>query len=76
MSFPDMSESNLQSFNDLKTAGEPFFIYPCGGRTDIANIGFRPYDIYLCNYVNNFKPKLKAGLYNIGSVIDIECQEV
>ncbi len=76
LTFSDMSEDDLTHFTYLKTYGWPFYLYPCGGRTDIANIGFRPQDIYLCNYINPVKPKLRGGLFGIGSEITIEVAEV
>lgn len=76
LSFSNITEADLTNFNNLKASGESFLFYPCGGRTDIANIGFRPYDIYLCNYINNLKPVLKGGLFNIGSQTEVELVEV
>lgn len=76
MNFSDANDADVAILQSLKDLGDPFYIFPCGGITTHTQIGFRLQDIFLVNYINNFKPQLKENLLGIGTVIQVDFREV
>ncbi len=72
--FSDASANDVTLFRTLKDRTEPFFIFP-GGGVDKTQIGFRLRDMYFVNYVNDFEPKIKGNIFDIGTAIKLELDE-
>ncbi|MCP4178083.1 MAG: hypothetical protein GY756_09975 [bacterium] len=68
------SENDYTLFYSLSQRNDPFYVYPCGG-VDNSPIGYRIEDMYLVNYLNSFKYKLRNGLFS-GVDIDVHLAEV
>jgi hypothetical protein len=75
--FTDSNESDVSLFSTLKNLDTEFFIWPCGSvASATVDVSMRVYDLYLVNYVNNFKPDFKSNILGIGSRISIDFKEV
>ena len=74
--FTDASNADITLFNSLNINHNPFFIYPGGGDTTITDWGFRIQDMWLINYISDFKPNLKSNIFGLGYVIEITVAEV
>ena len=74
--FSDANAADMTLFRTLKDSDDPFYFFPCGGITTYDQEGFRLRDMYLCNWINSFKPSLKSDLLGIGTSIRMELAEV
>jgi hypothetical protein len=74
--FSDASTNDMTLFRSLRDLNEEFYVYTCGGTSTSDQEGFRLRDMYLVNYVNNFKPELKNQILNIGTRIRMIVEEV
>lgn len=76
LKFKKAYTTDMTLIRTLKDRGKPFFVYLCGGQADLVEEGYRIQDIYLVNYVKDFKYKLVNALHNVGVKIDIDLREV
>ena len=74
--FTDATVAEVTQLKSLKDRKQPFYIFPGGGDTAKTNYGWRIADMYYVNYINNFAPKLKQNILDIGTVIEVEVLEV
>lgn len=75
--FSDATVADVTLFLTIKNLGVEFFIWPCGAvASATTDVGMRVYDLYLVNYVNNFKPDFKSNVLGIGTRLAIDFKEV
>ena len=76
ITFSDASYTDMSLFETLKNLFSPFIIYPNGGAFAGQDIGFRIYDIFTVNYVNDFTPVLKANVLGVRQSLAMELREI
>ena len=75
--FSDATVADVTLFSTIKNLGVEFFIWPCGAvASATTDVGLRVYDLYLVNYVNNFKPDFKSNVLGIGTRVTMDFKEV
>ena len=73
--FSDASTADMTLFRTLKDRKQPFYLFPCGGVSTYTQEGFRIRDLYWVTITNDFKPKLKGNLLDIGTVYAMEVSQ-
>ena len=74
--FTDAEAADMALFRSLKNRGLPFYVYPSGGLTTRTQEGFRVQDMYYVNYVNNYRPIVKANIFGIGTSLTMQLKGV
>ncbi len=75
MVFDDSDAADMTLFRLIKDRLDPFYVFP-GGGVDKAQEGFRLRDMFFVNYMNSFEPKIKGKLFDIGTILSIDLEEV
>lgn len=73
--FSDATVADIALFETLKYLGNPFYVYLCGGDQTLTDVGFRPRDLFLVNFIGEFSPKLKSNVLNMGQQLRMELAE-
>lgn len=72
LKFNNAGDTDLALFRSLKDLASPFYVYLGGGDSNTQE-GFRVQDMYLVNFVNDFRYKLQSGhLLGVGVKIDLD----
>jgi len=60
----------------LSDRADSFYLHLCGGVITYTEPGFRIYDMFFVNYINDFAPLLRSNILGIGSEIQASFWEV
>ena len=76
LEFGNLPPEDINILESCKYLGEPFYVYPCGGEQCSNARGWRIQDIFLCNYTNEFSPKISDNQLQNGEDIKVSLESV
>jgi hypothetical protein len=68
------SDNDQTLLRSLSERNEPFYTYPSGG-VGQDEWGYRKYDLFSSVYANEYKPRLRSELFDVGVDISVEFRE-